>query len=517
MNKLLLTALSTVILLDASAQDIPDPTFSGDGIFTYDFGFHDNLTDVKVQSNGAVISCGTAINPSFSGKLLVMRESADGSFDTGFNGQGYFILNEYLESYAYQVIEKADGKILVAGAFADSNYIFSTLLIRFNSNGTPDNTFGGDGIVEIDIAPGVDDFAYAMVEQDDHKIVLAGTAIDSLYRNVPFVLRLNEDGSTDLSFGDNGITYVPVTELDNRFNSLSLTTDGKIVAVGHYGNALTQSGQFDFDALVVRLHDDGTFDNTFSGDGILTDVVSAEYVDQLYGVVVTDSGSIVVSGFTTLPDFSYDAIVVHYNSDGSRNTNFGTNGLYTYNNGAMDVAYDIALDAQGRLLTAGTSGGFGLDNRDILLIRLLSDGTPDAAFGTNGVVLTEVLQQFDEANALTLQTDGKIVVAGKSNSGTNNDACVVRYSDQLNISVTENIPFYCYPNPVSSGGQIHLSVPQNLYKTVGNWTLETLSGTVLTTGTTTFSSATTVSIPAGLSEGMYFLRLNGTATRLHIH
>lgn len=516
MNKLLLTALGAIYLFHAVGQDIPDPTFSGDGIFTNDFGFHDNLTDVKVQANGSIISCGTAITPSFSGKLLVMRQSADGTFDPGFNGQGYFIFNDYLESYAYQVLEKADGKLLVAGAFADSNYVFSTLLLRFNSNGTLDNTFGNGGVVEIDVAPGVDDFAYAMVEQADHKIVLAGTAIDSLYRNAPYVLRLNEDGSTDLSFGTGGITFVPVTELDNRFNGLALASDGKIVAAGHYGNPLTLSGQFDFDALVVRLNSDGSFDNSFSGDGILTDVISTDYVDQLYGVAITDSGTVIVSGFTTLPDFSYDAIVLHYNTDGSRNTSFATNGLFTYDNGAMDVSYDLTLDAQGRLIVAGTSGDFSLDNRDVLLMRLLADGTPDAAFGSAGVVLTEILQHADEANAVTMQTDGKIIVAGKANSGTNNDACVVRYSDQLNVNETENITFACFPNPVSSGQQVFIATSGNQYATKCDWSLETLSGNMLTSGIIDFSNEMTVQIPAGLASGMYFMRINGTTTRLLI-
>ena len=118
--------------INTSAQ-IPgmvDSSFNGNGKVIYDFGFHENLTDVKVQPfDQKVVTVGTALTPSFSGKLLAIRLLPNGAFDTTFNDSGIVIIPNFNESYAYETIIKDDGKILIAGTAADPNFIFSTLVL----------------------------------------------------------------------------------------------------------------------------------------------------------------------------------------------------------------------------------------------------------------------------------------------------------------------------------------------------------------------------------------------------
>ncbi|HMT30132.1 MAG TPA: hypothetical protein PKD91_12715, partial [Bacteroidia bacterium] len=123
-----------------------DTSFNSTGIFTHDYGFQDNITDVKIQpADQKILISGTAINTAFSGKLLVARVLPGGGFDPSFNGTGSLIIPDFNESYAYESVIKNDGKILVAGAAADPQFQFSMLVIRLNEDGTIDSTFGTNG------------------------------------------------------------------------------------------------------------------------------------------------------------------------------------------------------------------------------------------------------------------------------------------------------------------------------------------------------------------------------------
>lgn len=469
--------LLSVIFANAQTAGSLDLSFNLTGKYSHDFGFHDNLQEVIVQSDGKILSGGTAINPAFSGQLLVMRQLPDGTPDSSFNDSGAVVITLYTESYAYDLAERDDQKLLVAGASADPSYSFSMLVMRLQPDGSPDTTFGVNGYADIDLSSG-DDLAYAMQEQPDHKILLAGTTIDSLFRNQPVVVRLNEDGSPDTTFGVNGVAYLPIIDLDNRLNSISLMNDGRIVVSGHYGKPLTTSGQFDFDLLIACFNADGSFDTTFGNNGVVLDTVSTDLVDDLFGMDITAANEILVSGFTTNPDFSFDLIALKYDSTGVRDSSFANNGLFRFDNDIQDVGLDLQLQADGKIVMAGTSGGFFFDDRDFLLFRLNADGTPDTSLGGTGYTLTTILNDFDEANGMAIQGDGKIVLAGKTFNGANNDVAVARFYGSSAVGLMEttgNGALDVYPNPVKSGSTLHLTG----LNTVVNAVLYNLQGEVV--------------------------------------
>ena len=513
----LITILQILLALAANAQTpgTLDTTFNGTGKFTHDYGFQDNLTDVKIQpADQKIVVTGTAITSSFSGKLLVARLTTDGSFDTTFNGTGSLIIPDFNESYGYECQIKSDGKILIAGAAADPQFQFSMLVIRFNTDGTIDSTFGTNGMVLPEISTG-DDFATAMAEQADHKILLAGTALDTAARNEPVVVRLNEDGSIDSTFGVNGVARIPIIQIDNEINAICIQPDGKIVVSGHYDMGLTTGGQFDFEVLVARFNSNGTIDSTFGTNGVTLTPVSVTSIDDAFGMQITADGNIVVSGFTTQIDFSYDALLMQYDSTGVLDANFGTGGVVIFDNDIQDVALDVELQGDGKILIGGTSGGFFFDDRDFLLARYNDDGTVDASFGNNGFTLTPIFAEFDEANGMTIQQDGKIVLAGKGYNGSQNDMAVTRHLNDFASGISEPAivaSMKVYPNPVTSGQTVTITNESTFANHTTISVYDVLCNQVvhfIAENNGSQNNQLTFQLPQNLVPGLYFLRTAG--------
>lgn len=442
-----------------------DPAFSTAGQYVQDFGFQDNHTKVRVQSDGKIVSVGTAITPSFSGKLLVMRLLPDGTSDSGFGSDGSLIINDFNESYAYDLFLQSDGRIVVVGARADANFQFAMLVIRLNEDGSLDDTFGTGGMTELELSTG-DDFAYAVAPLSDGRFLLAGTALDDQFRNQPVVVCMNANGSVDETFGTDGVASLDVVEIDNKFWSVGVQSDGSIVASGHIDQGLTGSGQFNFDVLVARFTSSGILDPTFGNAGTVAKPISAELNESAQSMAIGPDDAIYLGGYTTQPDFSFDGFIVKLDADGADASGFGTSGLSTFNNAVQDVFYGIALQPDGKILTCGTSGGFFFDPRDQLVARYTSGGILDNTFDTDGFALNNVAGNFDEANAITLQADGKIVTAGKANNAaTFNDATVFRYLNDLSNMIDEtavNEGLRAFPNPAVAGGQVALAIDPNV-------------------------------------------------------
>jgi uncharacterized delta-60 repeat protein len=439
-----------------------DTDFATAGKFIQDLGFQDNLTKVTVQpADQKIVAVGTALSQAFAGQLLVVRLHADGTPDTDFSDDGVVLITDFNESYAYDVHILDDGKILVAGSRADEFFQFSMLVLRLNPDGSLDTDFGTNGFATPEIST-ADDFAQAMVVLDDGRILLAGKALDANFRNRPVVVRLSNTGELDTSFGVDGVAGVAVEAEDNNFWSLALQSDGSIVASGHYDQGLTVTGQFDQDILIARFTAEGALDNGFGTNGTVVRPISAEYNERAFAMAITPTDDILVSGYTTQLDFSFDAVLLKYDADGAPVTGFGTNGLVVFDNAIQDVAYGMVLQSDDKILVCGTSGGFFFDPRDQLVARYLPNGTLDTDFGTDGFVLNNIAAQFDEANALTLQADGKIVVAGKGNSGTNNDITIFRHLNDLGTGLVHrsiSTDMVVSPNPVNAGGTVRFSLP----------------------------------------------------------
>ncbi|MCF8465685.1 MAG: T9SS type A sorting domain-containing protein [Flavobacteriales bacterium] len=445
--------LCTAIGAHVNAQYSPtlDLSFDSDGIFVHDYGFHDNLQAVAVQSSdNSIVSVGAVVNTgAFGGSLLVQRILSTGEFDPSFNTTGFLTIEDYQESYAYDVEILSSGKILVAGAAANAQYEFFALVLRLNSDGTLDPTFGTNGVTLINLAPR-DEFAYAMDIQSDGKIVVAGSAGDALNKNMPVVYRLNEDGSVDSAFGTNGMTALPVSEIDNDFSSVSIRTDGTIVASGHISQALTPQGQQNFDVLVAKFLPNGQLDVNFGTSGLVVTSVSQTLSEEAYGMVISE-GEILVCGYSLSSTYLYQHFIIRYKANGDLVTTFGNNGIVLSDLTIGTVAYDMALDNDGRILVTGYVGTSFAD-LDFFLAAYEDNGSLDITFGNQGMVRTDAMGDFDEAYGIFVQPNGSIVLAGKGSNGANNDAVVMRFANDMATEIskaTDEDQVSFYPNPAT--------------------------------------------------------------------
>jgi uncharacterized delta-60 repeat protein len=503
--KSFLTCLLSLFSAMAFAQPgALDPSFSNDGKVWYDFGFQDNITDVAQQpGDDKILAVGTAITPAFSGKLLVLRMLADGSLDPSFGNNGSFILQSFNESYAYSVKPMADGSIWVAGTAANDQFVFSVLLLKLNANGTPDVGFGTNGVMTYDLGP-ADDFCYDMEIDASGRLLLAGKSLNESFQNEPCIVRINADGSIDTQFGLDGVARFAVMNEDNNFYRIALDAQGRIVVAGHYALPITPDGQTNLDMLVARYTAAGVLDASFGNGGYHIVPISQQYTESAFALDVDASSNVYVGGYTTLLDFSFDAILLKYDASGLADSQFGNAGIFRFDENVQDVFYDLKVGSDNKLYACGTTGGFFFDDRDFLFVRLNLDGSADNTWGENGQFVTTTIDtSFDEANALCFQSDGRAVLGGKGSNGTNNDAAFVRYflSDETGITPSAIPGLSCSPNPVVPGQS--LTIHGNNLSSIQGIQLLDLQGRLIWEGQSLAMSFTMPSTP----PGTYLLRV----------
>jgi uncharacterized delta-60 repeat protein len=287
-------------------------------------------------------------------------------------------------------------------------------LDAFAAPGDFDPAFGTNGQA-INTIPG----AYSAVVpaiQADGKIVLATSFVNS-FSNLDFaVMRLKANGTADTEFGTNGRVIIPFDDFfDEEATAVAVAPDGKIVVVGH-----VQLGSPGYDFGIARLNPNGSLDTTFDGDGKLKIPVSNSN-DFPYDVAVQTDGKIIIAG-KGFNQPNSDLSFVRLNVDGSPDATFNGTGKLIVPLGSNDSIAEIAVQPDGKIVAAGTDGA------DFAVVRLTSMGMLDASFNGTGIATTPIGTQRDEAFSVALQADGKILVAGAANSGSFDEAAIVRYN-----------------------------------------------------------------------------------------
>ncbi len=335
----------------------------------------------------------------FSVTLATLALAAPGGRDPGFSGDGKATANFGSgNDFANSVAIQADGKIVVAGRAGGAGGRFG--LARYNRNGTLDTSFGGDGKVVTNFSTTADDFANGVAIQADGKIVAAG------HSNDRFALaRYNSDGSLDVTFSGDGRMTTNFSSAFDDALGVAVRANGKIVAAGHAG--------FDRFAL-ARYNPNGTLDNTFSGNGKVTTNFSRGASDLATGVAIQANGKIVAAGTAGSTEFSGRFALARYNPNGTLDTTFSGNGKATtdFAPTEQDVAFGVAIQADGKIVAAGGGdvGGFRFE-----LARYKRNGTLDTTFSGDGKVTTNFTAGLDAAHGVAIQADGKIVAAGHAN------------------------------------------------------------------------------------------------------
>jgi uncharacterized delta-60 repeat protein len=268
------------------------------------------------------------------------------------------------------------------------------------ADGDLDSAFGANGVVLTDF--GANEHAVAVAVQRDGKIVAVGSATNFMDFGL---VRYNQDGSLDSTFGSGGSVVSDFGTPNDQAGGVALQHDGKIVV----------AGSSDSDAVVARYNVDGKLDPSF-GPRVVTDGLPGAF--HAHSVALVSDGRIVVAG-SFAPEgsslFSH-LFVMRLLPDGSFDGSFGLDGIVTT---AGASGGRVALQGDGKIVVAGgkqTSfdGCAPWDPCDmaIVVVRYNHDGSIDSSFGTDGMVTTGRSNETNETNAIAVQLDGKIVVAG---------------------------------------------------------------------------------------------------------
>lgn len=400
-----------------------DATFGGgDGVLKLAVsGSHDFAHSLVVDNEGFLVLAGYSHNGTDYDFSLVRLDSA-GDLDTTFGG-GDGIVNtaiEGSEDYANHVVEDGNGNLVVAGrSFNGSDYDFS--LAKYDSSGFLDSSFGDGGVVISPLGPGNDE-AYAMIRDASGNFVVAGLSHTGSTNDFALV-RYTASGALDTSFGGgDGIVVFPIGSGDDQAYSIIEDREGNLVVAGSANNGSN------WDFALARFTSAGVPDASFGGgDGIVaTDLLGASS-ETAYSVIEDSSGNLVVAG-GVYNGFDTDFAVARYTSSGILDTSFGGgDGIVTTTGGGNDYAKSVIEDNAGNLVVAGYMNN-GI-NDDFALARYTNSGDLDTSFGEGaGFVITPIGAGADSANSVIEDAAGNLVVTGSVRNGTKYNLGLVRYT-----------------------------------------------------------------------------------------
>jgi len=407
----------------AASGDV-DPTFGGDGIVRTDLSPNeDDGYTIAVQPDGKIVVAGERGIGGPNPRVAVVRYETDGSLDTSFGGGDGNVSIDFTrhDDFAYAIRIQSDGKIVLAGAAAYSSRNSRFALARLTSNGSLDPTFGGDGTVVTDVTPSYD-WANGMALQANGKIVVVGSISAGRKNGKIAVLRYRPNGALDPRFSTDGIVRADPTATFDDGLGIGVEADGQIVVSG--GAGFTGPNER---FVMLAYHRDGSLDPTFGGDGmVFTDLTPK--ADVAFGLAIQGNGKIVAAGGAAQGEGDPKFGLARYKRDGSLDPTFSGDGIEVTNFTPYDDgAYSVAIDPTGKIVLAGLAGNNGEAPR-FAIARYLTDGALDATFGGDGKVTTDVTAHFDSAWGVAIQADGSVVCSGVAGTGgAHPSIAVVRY------------------------------------------------------------------------------------------
>lgn len=396
----------------AAAGDL-DLAFGTNGKVLNSF-YGDGAASVVLQSDGKIVVAGDSNNGNDS-DFAVARYNSDGTLDTSFSADGEVITDFGGEDYGTSVAIQSDGKIVVAG-YGSSGGPEDFAIVRYNTDGSLDTSFDTDGKLLIDF--GRYENGKALAIQTDGKIVLAGNSVAAggLAANINLV-RLNTNGSLDTTFDSDGKVTTDIGPNDDAL-SIAIQSDGKIII----GGGSDASGSLE--TTLIRYNSNGSLDTTFNSDGIaLIDFAISN--DAAYSVAIQNDEKIIAAGYADLGGQVVFALL-RLNANGSLDTTFDTDGKVTTNFGSFyDGAYSVALQTDGKIIASGYSSNGSQDF--FATARYNTTGSLDTTFDTDGKITTSFGSLGDSAKAVAIQSDGKFVVAGYSETVSGTVFALARY------------------------------------------------------------------------------------------
>ena len=414
-----LIILGVASAVHAAPGDL-DTTFSGDGKVLQTGLGSASTKAVAIQTDGKIVAVGTAADD-----FVVLRYHPVGTLDLTFSGDG-IVTTSFGSSLsidsARAVAIQSNGKIVVAGQEGSQSNP-GVGLARYNTNGTLDTTFSGDGILEMEFAAPGGGAAAGVAIQTDGKIVVVGSSGSDFA-----VARLNTDGTLDATFGPppGGIVTRDFGSANEGAIAVAIQTDGRIVVAG--SSVIGGRTVFVFDRFSTTGFPEfiGPSDPAVNGSqhtsfGGGVDAFLRSMAIQADGKVVLAGDTLFVSGGGQVGTgvVERDMGIARYNTDGTMDTTFSTDGLRGIEFAPSSFASAVAVQPDGKIVVAGRAETSGTLNLNFALARLNTNGSLDLTFSGDGLLTTDfssgATTRDDFGSAVAIQrNNGRIVVAGSA-------------------------------------------------------------------------------------------------------
>lgn len=326
------------------------------------------------------------------------------------------------------VFHQTDGKLVVVGTDVEDDGDF--LVVRFNADGTLDESFSIDGILTADFNLEAET-ANAIAQQSDGALIIAGQsdfAVDAgVAQPRATLLRLLPDGSPDRSFGIGGRLVDNDLRLESYVDVLVLDDDS-VITLGQVDRFDATAGATIHTLVVQKRLADGTLDATFGQGGELR----FDDVESLNGgkkLASDENGTLYVLGSTeeridtnTAFRIVRSPVLIAVSTSGVPVSGFGTGGVEVLRELGFDPLDNVfsgglAADQDGKPVISFTQNV--RDDRDFInqraaVVRLQSDGSRDVGFGTDGIaVASHDVDIESHADDITLTPNGRIWVSGR--------------------------------------------------------------------------------------------------------
>jgi len=381
-----------------------------------------------VLNDGKILITGSANDYD----LIFFRLSADGTIDSTYGHNGYYLPNQQLEN-SYGLIASDSSSIYFLQnalpyrlgvedlAFPAVYSNAATILHKFHADGSPDSSFGVNGIINLRFSNFQSNGCTDLAIQTDGKLLVAGYETPSASYNYVFVERLNADGSIDSTFGNNGTKIFD--EHNNEYHLyITVRSDNKINCAYIYPLNIQHY------IAVSRLLPDGSFDSTFANNG--SDSVWTVFWSLRQFMLQADNKMLILETADT-------SSILRLNEDGSIDGTFANAGILPTS------GFGMQLQSDQKILTWDE-----VPLTSALINRYKNYGDVDLTFGDNGVATLTGEFSSGSPYSLRLQPDGKILF---TNSNYPN-FYVARLLNDIGLSVNEPVAFSTlkvYPNPVS--------------------------------------------------------------------
>ncbi len=341
---------------------------------------------------------------------------AAGSLDLSFGTSGFATADFFnADDIAASVVIQGDGKLLTAGTASVNSAHADFGVARFNTDGSLDSSFGSGGRVSTDFGGRLELVLSSAIQGDGKLVVVGGSRISDTSPYDFALARYNPNGTLDASFGNAG-TIITDLGFDDIATAVAIQADGKIVVVGMNNDTSPAHSVY---IAIVRYNSDGSIDTSFGTNG----KTSTNSLNGVQTAILQPDGKILVGG-STFTGSGYDFTVARFSADGFKewqtNTDFA---------GSSDQTHTLALQPDGKILAGGYfySPATGTD---FAMARYNADGSLDSSFGVNGKVTTGFASGsgYDYVNGLAVESNGMIIAVGQTNDQGNLNFAIAGYN-----------------------------------------------------------------------------------------